>query len=204
MLNPSLQQAPTSHAIAMEIQTLKQDWLDKGEVLYTLTPPVVDKTLVNELTYTFLTTCGLPHSVAPFLSFDDVKENSLLTPSQAYKLDFYELNNYLMLGANGSGDPVCIDTINNNEIVYLNHDNYFERVFINTDIIKFSICLLKYNNFIRSLVVQESNVYSRRKFDNLELEILMDNLIQVDKSCLSDNSFWKPEIDYLLYERDND
>ena len=48
---------------------------------------------------------------------------------EVLSIDFDGLNNYLMFGSNGCGDPVCIDLSGQGEIVYLNHDNYFERIY---------------------------------------------------------------------------
>ena len=192
----------TLHAIAMDIQTYQKYWQDKGEILYKFSTSSVDKTKVDEITFTFLTTCGLPFNVAPSLSFNELKEDRFLTPNQIFKIDFDELTNYLMFGSNGSGDPICIDKKTKKEIVYLNHDNYFDRVFINSDILMFAASLTEFNKFISSLIIPTSLDYSLRKFSDNEFSDLQTGFQDIDKYSLSDNSFWKTELDYLLIERD--
>ena len=99
---------------------------------------------------------------------------------------------------------MCIDIKTTEEIVYLNHDNYFERTFINSDILKFSTCLTIYKEFIESLVDLSSSDYSLRKFSDNQFSQLKRDFQNIDKPSLSDNTFWKAELDYLLLERDGD
>lgn len=123
----------------MDIQLLRKYWQDNGEKLYTYSPAQVDKSKFDSEAFIFLTTCGLPCDAAPFLSFSEIKEGKLLTPNQRFKIDFDGLGDYLMFGSNGSGDPICIDTIDKSQIIYLNHDSYFEKVFINSSCIVLKI-----------------------------------------------------------------
>ena len=188
----------------MDIQQLKNYWNDNGERLYTYSPSHVDKAKVDDETFLFLTTCGLPSDAAPFLSFGELQEDKLQTPNQVFKIDFDGLNDYLMFGGNGAGDPICIDTTEYNQIVYLNHDNYFERIFINGSILQFAVCLTKYRDFILSLVDKTSDDFIRRKFTDIEFEKLKRDFKNIDSTSLSDNSFWAAELDGLLWERDNE
>ncbi|MFY7733022.1 MAG: SUKH-4 family immunity protein [Bacteroidia bacterium] len=188
----------------MDIQQLKKYWEVNGEQLYTYSPSQVDKTKVNYESFIFLTTCGLPSDAAPFLSFGELQEDKLRTPNEVFKIDFEGLSDYLMFGSNGSGDPVCLDTTKHSQIVYLNHDNYFERIFINESILQFAVCLTMYRDFILSLVDQTSDDFGRRKFLDTEFEQLKSDFKNIDSSSLSDNSFWAAELDSLLWERDNE
>lgn len=45
-------------------------------------------------------------------SFDNCNEPTMPTPSQVFNIDLDELNDYLMIGGNGSGNPICIDLNN--------------------------------------------------------------------------------------------
>jgi len=109
-----------------------------------------------------------------------------------------------MFGSNGSGDPICIDTSQRNEIVYLNHDNYFERIFINKSVLQFAICLIKYQDFFASLINPSPDDFSKRKFADEEFSNLRREFIDIDRMCLADNSFWSAELEGLLWERDNE
>jgi hypothetical protein len=188
----------------MDIQQLQKYWEDLGETLHIYSPSLIDKLKVDKDTFAFLTTCGLPSSVAPFLSFSEMQEDKLLTPNQAFKIDFKGLDTYLMFGCNGSGDPICIDTTKRNQVVYLNHDNYFERVFVNSSILQFAVCLTKYRDFIMSLIDRTGNGFKRKKFTVSELEQLKKDIKSIDSHCLTDTSFWTGELDSLQWEQDNE
>jgi hypothetical protein len=152
----------------MDIEAYKKYWSDNGEMLYTYSLVKVDSGKVDRDTFVFLTACGLPSDAAPFLSFSQMHGQKLLTPNQIFRIDFEYLDDYLMFGSNGSGDPLCIDTAKQNEIVYLNHDNHFDRVFVNKSISQFALCLIKYRDFYLSLVDIASEDYSRREFSDQE------------------------------------
>jgi hypothetical protein len=188
----------------MNIKQLIKYWEDSGEQLYTYSPSHVDKAKVDYEAFLFLTTCGLPSDAAPFLSFGELQEDKLRTPNEIFKIDFDGLDDYLMFGCNGSGDPVCIDTTEQNQIIYLNHDKLFERILINRSILQFAVCLTKYRDFILSLVNKTSDDFTRRKFTTAEFEQLKSDFKNIDSHSLTDNSFWGSELDSLLWERDNE
>jgi hypothetical protein len=108
-----------------------------------------------------------------------------------------------MIGNNGSGDPVCINLNNKNEIVYLNHDNDFEKVFINRSVHQLAECIIKYKDFNSSLNPRfQNNILIKRKFSDNEFSRICDEFRQIDNQSLLNNSCWKAELDYLLWERD--
>jgi hypothetical protein len=187
----------------MKSELLKTYWAENFTPLYTYTASEI-KGKVNDKSFHFLTECGLPDNAAPFLSFELVRENKLCTPAQILKFEFDGLDEFLMFGSNGSGDPVCIDRVENNEIVYLNHDNYFERIYMNRSIEQFAMCLILYKEFLKSIALVESTVLSRRKFNEDEFQKLKSDFLAADQTCLQENSFWLDEVNYLLHERDND
>lgn len=188
----------------MDIEAYKKYWGDRGETLLTYSLAQVDRSKIDSNTFSFLTSYGLPLQAAPFLSFDLIKENKLLTPNQIFGIDFEGLDEYLMFGANVSGDPICIDTAHESEIVYLNHDNYFERIFINKTISQFGRCLIEYQIFFSSLINPSSDDFSRRKFSDEEFSSLRMEFLKIDNSCMADESFWSTELGGLLWERDNE
>lgn len=188
----------------MNIQEITKYWQNSSEPLYRYLPSSIDETSVNNETFTFLTTCGLPSDAAPCLNFSDIKANQLWTPGKVFEIELDELENYLVFGSNGAGDPLCIDTNQDGEIVYLNHDNDFEAIFINKSILKFAACLTKYRDFILSIIGDTTNDYARRKFSDEEFETLKSDLIEIDKSCVEEKSFWIEEVNNLLWERENE
>lgn len=189
----------------MEILQIRQYWATKKEVMHTYKTSQLNNPLLSQETIHFLISCGLPKSCAPGLSFDDFGKDSILTPNQVLNIDINELNNYLMIGNNGCGDPICIDVNNDNNIVYLNHDNYFERIFINSSIQQLTECIIKYEEFYASLEPKiENNIFITRKFSDKEFNEVCKNFQQIDDKCLINNNCWKAELDFLVWERDNE
>src|SRR5687767_1957358 len=189
----------------MDTQSIKKHWSDKGENLYTYKMSQLDNNRLNERTRRFLTEYGLPRDAAPGLSFDSWESETIPTPNQVLRIDFEELHDYLMIGSNGSGDPICIDLKTNNEVVYLNHDNYFERVFMNSSISHLLQSIIKYESFWASLNPSfENNIFSKRRFSDEEYYQLKQDFLTIDNRCLDDDSCWLAELEGLLSERDNE
>jgi hypothetical protein len=188
----------------MDIHQIKKYWADTDEEVYTYKPSQLDNTRLLKTTIYFLINCGLPDSCAPGLSFDECTGITIPTPNQVFNIEIDELNDYLMIGSNGSGDPVCIDLNNDNEIVYLNHDNYFEKVYMNASVHQLTECIIRYSGFYASLDPRfENNTFIKRKFSDEEFIRVCEDFKTIDGKCLLDNNCWKAELDYLLWEREN-
>src|SRR3982751_4311233 len=93
----------------MNTQEILEYWSNKGEPLFTYKLPQLDSLRLLEETIKYLTQIGLPRESAPALSFDLWDRITIPTPNQVLGIDFEVLNDYLMIGSNGSGDPICID-----------------------------------------------------------------------------------------------
>ena len=189
----------------MDIKSIKKYWLDKNIQLNTYKPAQLDNPRLLKSTIEFLNECGVPDSCAPGLSFDKCEEKTIPTPNQVFNIDLEDLQEYLMIGNNGSGDPICIDLNVKNEIVYLNHDNYFERVFMNSTVHQLIQSIIRYQEFYASLNPKiENDIFTKRKFSDDEFAQLKEDFIQIDSQSLSENSCWNAELEYLLWERDNE
>ena len=181
----------------MNIQQIKKYWIDNDEKLNSYKLSQLDNPRLSKATIDFLVNCGLPGSCAPFLFFDDCETPTIPTPNQVFSIDIEELNDYLWIGSNGYGDPVCIDLNNNNEIVYLNHDNDSERVFINSSVETLSECLIIYRNFISSVNATNDSNYLERNFSDKVVEQLKQDLSEVDPKCIEENTMWGMDLKYM-------
>lgn len=76
-----------------------------------------------------LTDAGLPRSAAPWLAFDG--KPGMLAAAREAAVAPPETASLVELGANGSGDPVCLDP-ETGRAVYLNHDDGFRAVLVNS------------------------------------------------------------------------
>jgi hypothetical protein len=188
----------------MTVDTYKSYWQGNDEQLYFHVPSQESQRKFDAETLTFLMTYGLPAEVAPFLSFDQIQEPQLKTPGQIFNIEIPIADSCLMFGSNGSGDPICIDMLNHGEIIYLNHDHHFDRIFINENIFKFACCLIKYRDFIQSLIDEVTEEYPNKKFRAEKLEEFKNDLITIDPSCLNEGSFWFDELAILKWEQDNE
>ncbi|MGC4102860.1 hypothetical protein [Ferruginibacter sp.] len=187
----------------MDIAQIRKYWMDSDEDLCTYTAPQLQNPGLLQQTIVYLTECGLPQTCAPFLSFHENDAPELQTPNQVYHIDWEELHNYLVIGGNGSGDPVCIDLDKDNEIVFLNHDNFFQRVFINTDIHKLLQCLIIYKDFIELINAADDSNFLNAVFNDADFLKLKQDLYNADSHCLDENTMWRWELDGLLAERAN-
>ena len=189
----------------MDINQIKKYWTNSEEQIYTYKSSQLLNSRLLSTTIEYLINCGLPDGCAPGLSFNNCDKATIPTPNDIFNLSFEELNDFLMIGSNGCGDPVCIDLNSNNEIVYLNHDNYFERVFMNSSVIQLAECIIRQKDFHTSLNPQiVNNTFISRKFSNEEFDKLCEEFMQIDNKSLLENSCWKAELNYLLWERDNE
>lgn len=184
---------------------IKEYWANKKEPVNTYNLSQLENVRLVKETTDFLINCGLPNSCAPFLSFEKHNEKQIPTPNEVFNIDFDLLNDFLMVGSNGSGDPVCIDLNNDNNIVYLNHDNFFESVFINSSVYQLAVCIIKYEKFHTSLNPRiEGQSFTKRRFSDEEFNKVCIEFKEIDPGSLSGDNFWKSELDYLLWERDNE
>lgn len=164
----------------MDLNTYKIYWRENNEILQVADFQQIDELNINQNTLTFLTKWVLPSSAAPFLSFSEISEGEILSVNMFFNLDWPELDSFLVIGTNGSGDPICIDKNLEEKIVYLNHDNDFERIYINQDVYKLASSLIRYHQFI-SLLIDSSNLnYERKKFTDESFEELKSDFLTID------------------------
>ncbi|MDZ4781334.1 MAG: SUKH-4 family immunity protein [Planctomycetia bacterium] len=131
-------------------------------------PP--DKAILSE--------SGLPNQASPFLSFGLSPKDMLQRLSDGYGLDA-SYDRYSMIGHNGSGDMICIDEQNEGSVVYLNHDNNMQVVFMNSSVTALAECLCILAVFMRSKDATECR----------------DALQRADSSAMRSGTFWPNEID---------
>lgn len=181
----------------MNTQQIKNYWIENGETLHTYQPSQLDNPRLSKPAIDFLINCGLPASCAPGLNFDNCKRVEIPTPNEVFNIEFEELDNYLFIGNNGCGDPLCIDLNKGNQIVFLNHDNDFERIFINSDLEKLSTCLIIYCEFIKSANTTSNSNYLDRNFSDDAVNKLKQDLTKVEEICMEEGAMWEMEIRYL-------
>lgn len=173
---------------------------EEDEPLVTFTDEAIKDITISENIKLFLKTAGLPESAAPFLSFEELKSTPLASVSKEWGLP-EEYERYKIIGSNGSGDPVCIDINESSSIVYLNHDNYFKRVFINSSIPQLAESLLLFRDFVHKVQKEygEDAYLDNRIPDNL-IHWLYDELKKIDEYSVDLDGLWGDELSELGYK----
>lgn len=101
---------------------------------------------------TEMVACGdaiLPDSAAPYLTFDRAAKPSPVwavfgIPSRWPPADRERLAPYRVIGADGAGNPVCVEE-GTGAVVLLDHEDRFHtRQFINSSVRQLAECLLAY------------------------------------------------------------
>jgi hypothetical protein len=96
----------------------------------------------------FLVDVGLPGSCAPYLSFNDVARGPLSLvvhygPHQFSAADAARLSQFYVIGSDGAGNPLCVDTSLTGEVVMLDHEDGFRtRTFVASSVMTLAEALL--------------------------------------------------------------
>jgi hypothetical protein len=96
----------------------------------------------------FLTAAGLPGSCSPFLSFEAVGRGPLpllqyYGAHQFRSSDSSRLASFYVLGSDSAGNPLCLDTACDGEIVMLDHEDRFQtRTFVASSVASLAQALL--------------------------------------------------------------
>jgi len=153
---------------------------------------------LNKKSIEFLFDIGLPNDVL-YLSFDYLTKD-LKTVNTAYKINNSYFNKYVLIGNNGTGDPIGIN-IENGEIVYLNHDDDLNEVYINADIEKFARCAIVILDFQDNLKKINSNSFFSTEFSDEDLTALQNNLTKIDHKVFELDSHWNHIVESWIWER---
>ena len=139
----------------------------------------IDKLSLSPVDRAMLLRVGLPESAAPFIHFEALDDNELtaidhLVPNK---------NRYYIIGSNGSGDAIAIDSVNGH-VVYFNHDSGLEMVLMNSSIETLAECICLYMENWKTTNPDE----------------LLTKLLNADPMLKESNGFWITEIEILKDE----
>ncbi|MES2285822.1 MAG: SUKH-4 family immunity protein [Bacteroidota bacterium] len=187
----------------MDTQEFIKKWTTIAEQHFRVDKSEIGKFNLGSAAYDFLFLTGIPSEFQD-LNFDYLKEGKLKTVNQKLKLDNSDFDKYLSIGFNGSGDPISID-LDTQELIYLNHDNNFEVVFINSDLKKFAVSVLRIKDFVEKLKKLNPNSFFETEFSDEELNQLIQDLKRIDPNIFeSKDSHWKHLIENYKWERDEE
>jgi SUKH-4 immunity protein len=143
----------------------------------------------------FLTHAGLPDSAAPFMGFDAPRQ--IPTLANQWQLG-EEFARYRVIGANGSGDPICIDELANGAIVELNHDADFLVTLINSSAARLAETLLAFRRLVEeALRVNGEDAFLDNDVPAAAIAAFETALKRIDPSAAKFNTFWSHQIEQL-------
>jgi hypothetical protein len=191
----------------MSPQEFKQQWDVGGE------PTVpVDGTKLSSLGLTlasidFLISAGLPDSAAPFLSFADTgaKSTYYCVPlTKLYTFLSSEYDRFVSIGFDGAGNPLVIDTDENDCITWLDHEDDFAASYVNSSLGSLAVYLLAYRDFVQALIASKGDeAFLNGDFTDDEVEALRTKLKEQDGRALEEGTFWNMELQTLLANREH-
>ncbi len=183
----------------MTSKQFKLFWKKQNTIFWELNSEKIDSSGIGKETFTFLSSYGVPHNIAPCLTFDEDCFYDFKTPGQYFGIDEPTLDHYFVIGTEGNGDPICIDISSNDQIVSLNHDNDWIPLYMNSNIAKCMFCLVVYCQFISEI---NSVAPPKGGLSNFleglapkeTLSKLRANLISIDSDALKEGSMWAAEL----------
>lgn len=191
----------------MRPEEFKSIWTSTGDTLSPLTESRLTGLNLKLNTIEFLTKSGLPVDAAPFLTFADNsadKYKGIIRLTDQFEFLEEEFKKWIVIGSCSDGDPIAINAKNDDQIDWLDHDNYFEPGFFNSSIEALADCLVIYRQFIQDIQKENGeDAYLNGDFSDIQFESLKSKLLQADSKALIGNGFWKAELDMELAMRDD-
>lgn len=191
----------------MTPEEFKRKWTDAGDVLSPIAGGSLEELGLKTGTKAFLINAGLPIDAAPFLSFVTDTDDLIYGINKLVKqYDFLEseFEKYVVIGSCSDGDPIAINTENNDQVEWLDHDDYFSAKFFNSSIEAMAACLLAYREFVET--VQQENgedAFLDANFTDEQFEGLIQKLRQADERAVSEAGFWKEQLEMDLQAREH-
>lgn len=139
-----------------------------------------------------LTKAGLPESAAPFLSFGP--QPGLLGALRDSGDPPPDTDGYVEIGLNGSGDPICLEA-STGEVWYLNHDDGFRAVFINSSVEQLTEFLLLFRSLVEAAISERGpGAYLDGDIPSAALHQAATSMRAADSTALQPGSMWSDEL----------
>lgn len=144
---------------------------------------------------------GLPRDAAPMLSFQASGDYKVLNKFVNQYPDYSfssEYDGLWVIGSDGSGSPLCIDALNADLIVLLDHDFGFKIEHVNLDLSDLSKCILAYKRFIDNIQSEiGEDAFIDYQFSQQHIDQLKSSIEIIRPAILEHSIFWKREVDQL-------
>lgn len=178
-------------------QKFTDNWNKEVFPLIKYTANRVNSLLISEEAKEFMIIAGLPESAAPFLNFETEEKGGIKKVTEKYNLN-EKYSKYIYLGFTETGNPLCL-VEESGEVVYLDHENKYNEIFINSSIPLLAESLLEYSEFIKKIKqINGRRAFLDRNAPNDIIEWFKQRLYEIDPIALNDTCFWKEELDNYI------
>jgi len=149
---------------------------------------IVLELAIPEEAKSFLTEIGLPDSAAPFLDFGGSTCISIPTVTEVWKAGE---RRYRIIGSNGYGDPVCVDTESAGRVFYLLHDDGLAPRFMNSSIPQLAYSLLAFRQVVSDAnAIGGKNAYLEGCIPSEVVDRFITQMETIDPPAISSDHFW--------------
>lgn len=161
---------------------------------------------ISEETMRFLVEAGLPAEAAPGIAFLGEGQAGRLwevwgLDEEETKYAQEEFSSYLLIGSDGGGSPVCIDTENNDIVVMLDHNYGFQAItFVNSSVQQLAESLLVYRALVDE--AREHTGGEAALTGNVPADLLAQaeaEFLRIDSRALGRECFWRTGLDALKH-----
>ncbi|WP_207431690.1 SUKH-4 family immunity protein [Sabulibacter ruber] len=187
----------------MKSEEFLKKWKSLGSEHLVAEPNLQSSFDLGSVAFDFLFIIGMPSEFQE-LNFDYLQEKKLVTVNQMWELNDSDYDKYLAIGFNGAGDPIAIN-LETQEMLYLNHDNYFKEVFINSDLKKFAFSAIRINSFFDSFNKLFTDSLFNTEFSDEEFNKVLEDLKLIDSKVFEiPGSHWQNTLETYKWERDEE
>jgi len=165
----------------------------------------LDQFNLRKETYDFLHIAGLPVYCEPNLTFandtDDLFSGICkLTEQFDYLEEEDGFDKYIVIGSCRDGDVIAIDTGNHDTIVQLDHEDSLSSMYFNSAVETLTDFLMLYRDF-RAKVLQDKapeDNFQCYNFTDRQIEELINKMYAVDSKAITEDGFWKQELEIMF------
>ncbi|RZK27945.1 MAG: hypothetical protein EOO63_12320 [Hymenobacter sp.] len=176
-------------------------WLTQGVKVTTFSRDVLADFGFQNLTAELLSIVGLPTDAAPYLSFAE-SSSDFKRISIAYQQGD-EFAHFIKIGFDGAGNPLVINTKQDDCIQWLDHEDKFSAHYVNCSLEALTASLVLYNQFIQQLLATRGpDAYLDADFTDEQIADLKLALSKVDAQAVAKDGLWQDELTTLLANRE--
>ena len=111
--------------------------------------------------------------------------------------DVYErLNRYVYLGFDGGDNPICLDSMDQNKVVFLDHEKFVDPTlrgwFINSGVAELAECVLIFQEMLENYWLEQgegAELYESNVPTSL-VEKALSEMRRADPGVLADGGYW--------------